>query len=596
MTVLKRALLAVCIIFAGSWLGAATAQQDDGTRRTFEVEALNIGLLPAPQIDRETPQAAVESFLFHSSGGDFDRAAHLLDLSRIDPARQSEIGPMLARQLDELIDRKVWIDWNELPDRPDGLDPSAGSNDPLAGEPRRSIRLALIDLDGRPVPIRLSRLKPPDGDPVWLFSAQTVDNVPALHAKYGATAFERGLPGWAKRTVLAGLALWEVVFLPLLLATAALLGFGLYRAAKGIGKRLQPGVTGELAAALAVPLSLIASGALALSATGTLFVFSVSIDTFVKPLLLFLLLGGALLILVRIIDVVIEHGLTEDVADLEKPDNESTRDFQTNLSAFRRIGLVIVLIFFIGLVFTQMNLLATTGLALVGSAGILTLVLAFAARSALSNIMASLQIALSKAATIGDSVLFEGQWSYVEKINFTFVQLKTWDNRRLIVPVTYFVSEPFENWTKRPVADQGLRAAAQPHGRRRRPAGPLPDLRRRERQGDGQGQRQGAGHRAGRQRHAGPLLCDGRRPDLGLVHALRTARGDAAGGHRPRDRRTRRPPLPPRRTRGEGRRHHRSRRGARPSARNAGRRKAQLISATRMFTHCSCRHVKLVLS
>lgn len=449
MTVLKRALLAVCIIFAGSWLGAATAQQDDGTRRAFEVEALNIGLLPAPQIDRETPQAAVESFLFHSSGGDFDRAAHLLDLSRIDPARQSEIGPMLARQLDELIDRKVWIDWNELPDRPDGLDPSAGSNDPLAGEPRRSIRLALIDLDGRPVPIRLSRLKPPDGDPVWLFSAQTVDNVPALHAKYGATAFERGLPGWAKGTVLAGLALWEVVFLPLLLATAALLGFGLYRAAKGIGKRLQPGVTGELAAALAVPLSLIASGALALSATGTLFVFSVSIDTFVKPLLLFLLLGGALLILVRIIDVVIEHGLTEDVADLEKPDNESTRDFQTNLSAFRRIGLVIVLIFFIGLVFTQMNLLATTGLALVGSAGILTLVLAFAARSALSNIMASLQIALSKAATIGDSVLFEGQWSYVEKINFTFVQLKTWDNRRLIVPVTYFVSEPFENWTKR---------------------------------------------------------------------------------------------------------------------------------------------------
>jgi MscS family membrane protein len=449
MTVLKRALLAVCIIFAGSWLGAATAQQDDGTRRTFEVEALNIGLLPAPQIDRETPQAAVESFLFHSRGGDFDRAAHLLDLSRIDPARQSEIGPMLARQLDEFIDRKVWIDWNELPDRPDGLDPSAGSNDPLAGEPRRSIRLALIDLDGRPVPIRLSRLKPPDGDPVWLFSAQTVDNVPALHAKYGATAFERGLPGWAKGTVLAGLALWEVVFLPLLLATAALLGFGLYRAAKGIGKRLQPGVTGELAAALAVPLSLIASGALALSATGTLFVFSVSIDTFVKPLLLFLLLGGALLILVRIIDVVIEHGLTEDVADLEKPDNESTRDFQTNLSAFRRIGLVIVLIFFIGLVFTQMNLLATTGLALVGSAGILTLVLAFAARSALSNIMASLQIALSKAATIGDSVLFEGQWSYVEKINFTFVQLKTWDNRRLIVPVTYFVSEPFENWTKR---------------------------------------------------------------------------------------------------------------------------------------------------
>lgn len=449
MTALKRTLLAALIVLAGPWLAIAKAQQDGGAGRVFEIDALNAGLPRAPRIDRETPQAAVESFLFHSRGGDFDRAAHLLDLSGIDPARQGETGPALARQLDEIIDRKVWIDWNDLPDRPDGLDPNASSNDPLAGEPRRSLRLALIDLDGRPVPIRLSRVKPPDGDPVWLFSAQTVDNVPALHAEYGATAFERRLPGWARQNVLAGLALWEIVFLPLLLAAAALLGYAFYRVATAISVRLRPGVTSELAAALAVPLSLIAAGTLALLATGPLFVFSVSIDTFVKPLLLFLLLGGALLILVRIIDVVIEHSLTENVADLEKPDNESTRDFQTNLSAFRRIGLVIVLVFFIGLVFTQMNLLATTGLALVGSAGILTLVLAFAARSALSNIMASLQIALSKAATIGDSVLFEGQWSYVEKINFTFVQLKTWDNRRLIVPVTYFVSQPFENWTKR---------------------------------------------------------------------------------------------------------------------------------------------------
>lgn len=428
---------------------AFTQESGGGSRATFPVETLNPGLGEAPDINRETPQATIESFLHYSGIGDHARTAHLLDLSKIDPARQAELGPVLALQLAEILDRKVWIDWNDLPDRPDGLNVNASSNDPLAGEPRRSIRMALIQLGDRPVPIRLSRLQPAGGDPVWLFAAQTVENVPALHAQYGATAFEESLPGWSKREVLHGLVLWEIVFLPLLLAAAGLLGYILYRLVAGLGPRMRPHVVGELVSALALPVALVAAGTLALFVTGRLFVFSVTIDTFVEPLLLFLLAGGALLILVRTIDVVIEHSLNEDVAELEKPENEATRAFQTNLSAFRRIGLVIALVFFLGLVFTQMNLLATTGLALVGSAGILTLVLAFAARSALSNIMASLQIALSKAATVGDSVLFEGQWSYVEKINFTFVQLKTWDNRRLIVPVTYFVSEPFENWTKR---------------------------------------------------------------------------------------------------------------------------------------------------
>ena len=448
MTACMKTILAVFIGF-GFLVGTAVAQDRGSERAYFEIDALNRGLAEAPELDRDTPQAAVETFLFRAGIGDFAAAAHLLDLSRIDPARQSERGPVLARQLQEIIDRKVWIDWNELPDRPDGLDVNASSNDALAGEPRRSIRMALIDLDGRSVPIRLSRVKPAGGDPVWLFSAQTVDNIPALHTQYGATAFEAKLPGWSKEPVLFGLAIWELVVLPLLLCASVLVGFFVFRIGTRLGKRMQPGVTGEIVVALALPVALIAAGILALYVSGTLFVFSVTIDTFVDPLLLFLLSGGALLILVRIIDVIIDHSLTEDVAELEKPENESTRAFQTNLSAFRRIGLIIALAFFVGLVLTQINLFATTGLALAGSAGILTLVLAFAARSALSNIMASLQIALSKAATIGDSVLFEGQWSYVEKINFTFVQLKTWDNRRLIVPVTYFVSEPFENWTKR---------------------------------------------------------------------------------------------------------------------------------------------------
>ena len=77
-----------------------------------------------------------------------------------------------------------------------------------------------------------------------------------------------------------------------------------------------------------------------------------------------------------------------------------------------------------------------------------TLVLAFAARTLLSDIMASLQIAFAKTARIGDAVEFEGRWCYVEKIGFTHLRLRTWDGRRIMVPVGEFVQSSFENWTK----------------------------------------------------------------------------------------------------------------------------------------------------
>ncbi|MEJ8574044.1 mechanosensitive ion channel family protein [Microbaculum marinum] len=429
--------------------GAATAQDGGSGTSYFDIDSLNAGLGPAREIDRETPQAAVESFQYFASRDDFGNAAHLLNLSRLEPDRQRQDGPKLARQLKDIIERKVWIDWAELPDRPDGLDPAASSNDPLAGQPRRSLRLETIRLDGRPVPIRLERVKPAGGEPVWVFASQTVDNIAALHALYGPRAFERGLPDWSKRPALFGLPIWELLALPLIVLLALGAGVVVYRIATAVSRRFDRGIAGSVVSELALPAALIGAGMVLYWATKTLFVFSVAIDTFVTPTLLVLLFGGGLIVFVRIIDLIIDRTLGNDVAELEKPENADARAFQTNISAFRRVALVIALLVFVGIVLTRINFLAATGIALVGSAGLLTLVLAFAGRSALSNIMASLQIALSKAAAIGDSVLFDGQWSHVEKINFTYVQLKTWDNRRLVVPVTRFVSEPFENWTKR---------------------------------------------------------------------------------------------------------------------------------------------------
>ena len=102
-----------------------------------------------------------------------------------------------------------------------------------------------------------------------------------------------------------------------------------------------------------------------------------------------------------------------------------------------------------GIAFSQLQVFQVFGITLLGSAGVLGLVLGFAAQTVLGNILASVQVAMSKPVRIGDAVFYEGNWGYVEEINYTFILIQTWDKRRLVVPVKYFVSHPYENWSIR---------------------------------------------------------------------------------------------------------------------------------------------------
>ena len=427
----------------------ATAQDSGPSKWYFEVETLNGGLGEAPvALDRETPQGLLESLLAFAERAP-EAAAHLLDLSDIPEQQQRAEGARLVQQLHAVIERKVWLDWSDVPDRPDGLSTGGGSDDPMAGEPRRSIRLALLNLDTHPVPIRVARIKAGEADPVWVFQRQTVDNLPALYERYGPTAFERAIPASLKGDAALGLAWWEMIALPIVVGLAVLVGILVHKILKAISDRAPGRLLSDIIHGMALPLAIIAAAAVGWAVTGLLFTFSAPIDAFLTPALTVLIAAALLLLVVHVVDLVIDYLLADDVEELEKPENQDRRRFQTNLSAARRIGLVLLFVAAVALVLMQTNAFGGMGVALLGSAGIVTLILAYAGRSALSNIMSSLQIAMSKSAKIGDAVMFEGQWAYVEKINFTYVQLKTWDQRRLIVPVTRFTSEPFENWTKR---------------------------------------------------------------------------------------------------------------------------------------------------
>ncbi|MEY8842174.1 hypothetical protein AB9K41_24345, partial [Cribrihabitans sp. XS_ASV171] len=159
------------------------APAQEGPQNWFEIDRLNPGLGPAPDLNRDSPRAAVETLLGLLGARNWDEAAHMLDLSGLPPEEQRAHGPNLARQLGVVIEREVIIPWNDLTDRPDGWITGA-EKEPGTGRARRSILLSLMELGDRPVPLRLNRVKPETGDPVWVVARQSVRDIPALYDRF----------------------------------------------------------------------------------------------------------------------------------------------------------------------------------------------------------------------------------------------------------------------------------------------------------------------------------------------------------------------------------------------------------------------------
>ena len=413
----------------------------------YEVEALNEGLGPAPEdVDRETPRATVESLLALAEEGDWEGAAHLLDLAEIDPSRQARLGPIEAQRLHTVLERKVIVSWSRLLDRPDALDASATSNSAVAGQARRSILLGVLDLDDRTVPIRLNRLKPAGGDPVWVFSRQTVENVDALHALYGPSRLELALPPPLRREAVWGLMWWEVIGLPLTLGLAVWLAALTWRAMRWGARGADGSWRGIALRSLRWPATL-AAVASVLWGARQVFTFSGPIDAVLTPALV---LGYSLAVVVfavQALDALLERLVTFEPTELADPGEAERRSWATTISAARRVLLLVFAVAALGLVLSSVGVFRTFGFSLLASAGALTLVVGFAARTVLGNILASLQIMLNRSARIGDQIIYADQWCTVERIHFTYVQLKVWTGVRLVVPVEKFVSEAFESWT-----------------------------------------------------------------------------------------------------------------------------------------------------
>ncbi|MGA1874844.1 MAG: mechanosensitive ion channel family protein [bacterium] len=88
------------------------------------------------------------------------------------------------------------------------------------------------------------------------------------------------------------------------------------------------------------------------------------------------------------------------------------------------------------------------GIGVLASAGVIGVILGFSAQKSIANLLVGIQVAISQPIRINDVVIVENEWGWIEEISLTYVVVKLWDLRRLIVPVSYFIENPFQNWTR----------------------------------------------------------------------------------------------------------------------------------------------------
>lgn len=148
----------------------------------------------------------------------------------------------------------------------------------------------------------------------------------------------------------------------------------------------------------------------------------------------------------RLIDALVE--VIDATYRVDVKDNLRARKIETQVRLLRHIAAIVIAFVAGSLMLMTFPAIRHIGITLFASAGLAGLVAGMAARSTLSNLFAGIQIALTEPIRIEDVVIVEGEWGWIEEIGTTYVVVRIWDLRRLVVPLTYFIEHPFQNWTR----------------------------------------------------------------------------------------------------------------------------------------------------
>ncbi|MFY1693530.1 mechanosensitive ion channel family protein [Plantactinospora sp. WMMB782] len=137
------------------------------------------------------------------------------------------------------------------------------------------------------------------------------------------------------------------------------------------------------------------------------------------------------------------------------PDNRQARRIKTQIVMLRRVTIAVIVVLAVGVMLMTFPSVRGVGASVLASAGVIGVVAALAAQSVLGNVFAGLQLAFSDAVRLDDVVVVEGEWGRIEELTLSYVVVQLWDERRLILPTSYFTTKPFQNWTRTQAAVLG---------------------------------------------------------------------------------------------------------------------------------------------
>jgi small-conductance mechanosensitive channel len=159
-----------------------------------------------------------------------------------------------------------------------------------------------------------------------------------------------------------------------------------------------------------------------------------------------LLIAIVAFILFQIVDAAASFVLNKHRIDVS--DNLVARSIYTQVVVLKKVALTAIGIFTLASMLMVFDSVRQFGASILASAGIAGIVVGFAAQRSIATLLAGFQIALTQPIRLDDVVIVEGEWGRIEDITLTYVVVRVWDLRRLVVPITYFIEQPFQNWTR----------------------------------------------------------------------------------------------------------------------------------------------------
>jgi small-conductance mechanosensitive channel len=166
-----------------------------------------------------------------------------------------------------------------------------------------------------------------------------------------------------------------------------------------------------------------------------------------RQLLLVAAIGGMCWLALRV--VVVAEVIVVRRFDVASADSLRARTVNTQMRGLRNVASFLIVVVALAFALLSFERVRQLGAGLLASAGLAGIVLGFAAQKSLAAVLSGIQIAFTQPIRLDDVVVVEGEWGRIEELTLTYVVVKIWDGRRLVLPIGYFLEKPFQNWTRR---------------------------------------------------------------------------------------------------------------------------------------------------